>query len=455
MALFDRIRNWITKSYPFSMLVPLISWDWSDTPTTEQMIRDTYYSNPLVHAAVNFKANSAGKVNLKIFQNGKLVEDHPAAKLIQTPNAWMNQSDLWKQIILDLNLFGRSAWQKIRTNAGKPIGLWRLRPDWLVARVEGDQVVWDYHAPTGALVFQSEDLVVFRSYDPLNPLGSMSPLSVVYPLVKLDNALTKFQSQYIQSGGVPPIVLKVKGIIPQSRAEELRQRWSHNYGGIQNWTTPAVLDADADVQRIGFSLDELDFKALQEKIESRISAVFGVSPILLNLPTGLDRSTYSNYEQALKSFWIHVLIPQLEDLKDVLDNQLLSEFGVTSEWDWGEVVVLQQDYSDSLGVLLQACLNGVISFNEFRRYLDLEDLPEDERTVVQGQKSQTVMLGKRRALSEDTDEFVPMTLEEFYQRNQDLFLEPLQEFWEQELDKTKKELIRWLKDQRKQQNELR
>jgi len=442
MAIWDVFKSLFRKAQTISMVAPIFNWDIMESVPTEQMVQETYFENPIVHAAVNFKAYSASKVNLKLFRDGKLLEDHPAVRILQRPNPWMNQSDLWKQVIIDLALFGKSVWQKLRSNAGVTVGLWRLRPDWVTARVEGSEIVWDYNNPAGKQTFPSQDLVVLRQYDPLNQLGAFSPLKVVYPLAKMDNSLTQFQIQYLKSGGVPPLVLKVKGIMQPEQAEKLRHRWAQNYGGLNNWRMPAILDADADVERIGFDLDELDFQSLQDKIESRICAVFGVSPILLNLPGGLERSTYSNYEQALQSFWTNVLIPQLEDIKDVLDNQLFAEFGVESEWDFSQILVLQDDPRASLGILLQACLNGVVSVNEFRKYFDLEELPED-RFLEPGLKNVQPEESKAKGKAEYWE---PMTVDDFVRYSQDLLVEPLQTFWEKELAKMQKEVQSWLRN---------
>jgi len=448
---FNRVKQFAWSS----VLFPSNWGSWSfGTESSEKLVEEAYKKNPIVFAAVNFKANSASKVHLNVFRNGKLLEEEdPAVRLIQKPNPLMNEADLWRYIIVDLSLFGCSAWQKVRNQVNKPAQLWRLRPDWLQAVVTEDAIVWKYQTGSEVKTFPMEDVVYFHLYDPLYHLNALAPAKVVYPLVALDNAITNFQYQYLSSGGLPPIVLKLKGFIQPEQIQRLRERWSAQYGGMRNWSMPAVLDGDADIEKLGTSFEEFDFSDMDSKLESRICAVFGVSPILLNLPGGLERSTFSNYEQALRTFWTNVLIPQMEDILDVVQNQILSEFDATGEWDYSRIMVLQNDFQDMLDVLLKACQNGIITVNEFRQYLDMEGFEQDERLSPMlkqmdlESRSSANPEETKKASKSNSEPLKPSEeeLNAYIRKAQDLIAEPLEQFWQEELPKTERNFLQWAK----------
>jgi Phage-related protein len=220
---------------------------------------------------------------------------------------------------------------------------------------------------------------------------------------------------------------------------------------MRNWSMPAVLDGDADIEKLGTSFEEFDFSDMDSKLESRICAVFGVSPILLNLPGGLERSTFSNYEQALRTFWTNVLIPQMEDILDVIQNQILSEFDATGEWDYSRIMVLQNDFQGMLDVLLKACQNGIITVNEFRQYLDLEGFEQDERLSPMLKQmglesiSNTNPEETKKASKSNLEPLKPSEeeLNAYIRKAQDLIAEPLEQFWQEELPKTERNFLQW------------
>jgi phage portal protein BeeE len=102
----------------------------------------------------------------------------------------------------------------------------------------------------------------------------------------------------------------------------IRARIRAQYGGMSHWGDVMILDADAEYQRLGLSMQELGFEGLDARNEARICSVLKVPPILVGAKVGLDRSTFANYGEARKSFWEDTMVPLYLRFENQLNLQL-------------------------------------------------------------------------------------------------------------------------------------
>jgi phage portal protein BeeE len=82
-----------------------------------------------------------------------------------------------------------------------------------------------------------------------------------------------------------------------------------------------VLPSGAEIKFPNTNIVEA-FKSSPEEIEARICAALNVPPIVAGFKVGLDRSTYSNYEEARRSFYSETIDPLLTRLSGVLTKGL-------------------------------------------------------------------------------------------------------------------------------------
>ena len=81
---------------------------------------------------------------------------------------------------------------------------------------------------------------------------------------------------------------------------------------------------------------ELELDGIRRVPEERICSAMGLNPMVLGLGSGLERSTYSNFERAQQAAWEDGMIPLLRALSDVLTQMLLPVFPETQEGDYVE-----------------------------------------------------------------------------------------------------------------------
>ncbi len=174
---------------------------------------------------------------------------------------------------------------------------------------------------------------------------------------------------------MPPFVLTSSLSLTDDAVAEIRARWHQRYAGWRNWLEPAVLDKDARVQPISWSLSEMGFEGLDARSEARICQVLRVPPILVGAKVGLDRSTFANYSEARRSFWEDSLMPQYRRIRDELQVDLIDrEFGDEHrlDWDFSDVPALQEDRTARWQRATESLSAGGITVNDFRREVGLD-----------------------------------------------------------------------------------
>lgn len=265
----------------------------------EAMVRSGYRKNELIFACIAKTAKTASQVALRVYdkKTGKEIPDHPLRKLISAPNSEMAEYDFWSANVIYENLAGVAYWEKERSAAGRVVGLWPLRPDWISPVKSSTDFIshYVYEIPGTFMktVIPKEDVLAFKKFDPLNLYRGWPPVAVAARVGDVDNSSTDFIKLFWERGGVPAGILTTVQHLQDAQVATIRRRWEKRYGGFKNWLSPAVLDADAKYQKTGLTFSEMGFEVLDERNEARICMVLDVPPILVGAAVGLKRATYS------------------------------------------------------------------------------------------------------------------------------------------------------------------
>ncbi len=391
MGLIDSIKGLLARRGVKEAVTAIIpSWA-SGKPNYngikfEELLRYGWRQNELIHACISKTAHTAAQVELKVYsrKSGDEVIDHPLKQIIQKPNPQMTEYDFWAAIIINLKLAGKAYFEKERDRGGRVIALWPLRPDWVREIMQDRLTIKAYEyipggVDTGNTVpLAVNDVLVFRAYDPGGLYSTWPPVAVVARSGDIDNDITDMYKAILQEGGMPPGILTTKARLTKDDVERLRAQWKERYGGWRNWLEPAILDSEASYQKIAYTAEEMGMANLDARVEARICMALDVPPILVGAKIGLDRATYSNYEQARQAWWEDTLIPMYADLLDTVQNQLLPEYdsadNVDVRWDLSRVPALQPDRNAIWANALEALRAGAITVNEFRGIVGMDSI---------------------------------------------------------------------------------
>ena len=121
---------------------------------------------------------------------------------------------------------------------------------------------------------------------------------------------------------------------------EIRKRWREHYGGFDKWSV-GILDKGGKYQRVGLTFEEMGFKEIDYRSETRIMGPFGVAPILIAARVGLDTATYANVEAARQAYWEDTAIPEMIWHQTEWQNRF-NEGDTFVEFDLSRIAALQR-----------------------------------------------------------------------------------------------------------------
>lgn len=362
----------------------LINYGNAKSPETrlEPLIKNGWRRNELIFACVSKKANTASQIRLTVVgkKDETEIENHPLRMLIARPNPMMTETTFFASIIILQDFSGNAYFEKVRSRSGRTVELWPIRPDWMKAYIgqDGMQAGWVYQPPgLPPHYYEMEDILPFRTYDPLNEYFGYPPVAVASRIGDLDNATTDYVRMVFEKGGVPPGILTSTQPITEAIAERIRAIWREKYGGFANWDAPVVLGHDTKYQSTGLSFEQMGLEILDTRAEVRICMTLKVPPTLINSKIGLERAIESNVKEIQRNWWDNDLIPIYKQFADsIRDNLLTLEYpeGVKLKWDYSEVPALQEDRDKTRELFLRALSAGGVTRNQFNVAWDLPEL---------------------------------------------------------------------------------
>lgn len=323
----------------------------------EAYVREGFNLNSLIYSALAYKARSIISAPLRAY-GGKadhpelLLPDHPLAKLLARPNPFQSGPEFQQINAIYLNLSGNAFILFDRPKRGAfPTAMRSLRPD-RVRIIPGDGGIQGFvYVPEGKAIADGtpvlpEDMAHVKLPNPADPLEGwgfgLSPLSPVAYSADVDNDVTRFLKLFFERGTQLNTYLQFDVPMEPEQMAAARDRWQEIYGGWENWSKVAVLDQGGKAQRFGMTFEEMGFNAIDERNEARILGPFGVPPILIGSRLGLERSTYSNYQEARQAFWQDTFVPEIQLFEEEFRYYLSAE-GAFPAYDFSGVPALQKD----------------------------------------------------------------------------------------------------------------
>jgi len=305
------------------------------------------------------------------------------------PNEWYSGRTLQKAMLLDYMTEADCYALKVRNGSGRVMELWWL-PSFLVEPCgnENEYITHYRYNPNGVPIdLDPQDVIHIKDgMDPRNPKRGLNRLKALVREIYTDEEASQFSATVLSNMGVPGVIISPEstGIAANNRitdAEGVKQRYIETFGGDRRGE-PMVLTAPTKVQVLSWSPSDMQLTELRRLPEERLSAVFGIAAIVAGLGAGLDRSTYSNMEEARAAATEEFLVPTWSDWGADLRVQLLEEFAdwkqFVVDFDISEVRVLSEDQNALWERNLNALTKGGITRRVFKENVgeDADELDE-------------------------------------------------------------------------------
>lgn len=324
-------------------------------------------------------------------QQADPVEDHPVIQLMAQPDPMIMGSLFWGWVIQDYKLFGNTYLRKIRSSIRGTVTALQFLPQDMVRPVgNGVNPLTHYIYTTDGRSFDIpvSDIIHIRyGRDPSDIRLGRAPLTAVLREIATDNTASTTAYGLLANGAMPSLIVgpDAKETTVDMSMDDARQvkRQLHEdltgdgSGGI------VVMTGAYKMDRVSLTPSELALDSVRRVPEERICSALGINPMVLGLGSGLERSTYSNYERAQQAAWEDGMVPLLRTLADAITADLLPEYPETQQGDYVmydlETVRALADDMQAEAVRAEKLYKaGIIDRAEAKRIAGLEAVPEDE-----------------------------------------------------------------------------
>jgi HK97 family phage portal protein len=340
------------------------------------------------------------KVKNQINANEYEYVDHPVIDLLNNPDKSVTGSVFWSYIIQDYKLLGNAYVRKIRVN-GNVVRLQYLPADMMKPYTENknDISYWVYTVEGESYKLPVEDIIHFKYLrDPDNIFLGRSPITSVLREIATDNAASSTAFGLMKNNALPSIILGPDASdftvdISPDDARTVKKRLMQDFVG-DNAGGVAVMTGAYKLDRISWSPEEMVLDKIRKMPEERIVAAMGLNVMVLGLGSGLEHSTYSNYERAQQAAWEDGMIPLQNQIIEVLNNSLMYEFPQTKSnevlcFDYSNVKALADDVVTQSSRAERLYVSGVCTRAEAKRIAGLPVSPEDENVYFNSQYTAT------------------------------------------------------------------
>jgi HK97 family phage portal protein len=314
-----------------------------------QVSMDAFGIHGYTHAGVKRLSQDLSVLPLRLIKGygEKAIElmDHPVLDLLRQPSTDIDEFLFREQITIDITLSGNC--YILLLGGDKPVSMVRLHPEEVRIVTDPKQGLIGYeHNSSGSVVMYPPDRIIHgknagyqKGPQALYGTGAIQPLAR-----ELDADLNsqKLVSEATQKGR-PDVLLSPKedGDIWN---KEVRRQILDQYSGMQKAGGAMVLSGQVNVDLLQLSPRDMEFQASRTFARESISAVLGIPPSILGLPTAnyaLGRSQAVEYwsNQVKRGKRIALLFTRIARLW---------ESDLHFEHDYSEVEALQSVRNDKL-----------------------------------------------------------------------------------------------------------
>lgn len=395
------IRNWLASLFSGKSVVddaqegvgwsvfgsgqaakPDIGWDSLNDGDREALAGKV----SLVFDCISYAATSVTEPPMGVMQhqpggpNIEWVEEHPVHQLLQSPNPFYSRRLFLQFLVWRLLSTGEYFVWKWR-NRYEITELWPVPTSWVNVKTgKSNELISGYSIRQDRgerKPIQAQDMVRQWMPDPASTWKAFGPLHGLSRDVQTEERRQNLLGELLKNLNVPGLVISRPNEFTPKQKQGIRAALTGRLGEGGRGRH-LILGGGGNVDILN-PLKDLDTEGLMASTEPRICAAFGIPPILVGARIGIEHSTYSNYEQARKSFYRETMRPLWQGLADGLTKGLLTDEGAEGTlrigFDLSRVPELQKDLAGEADRAATLFQRGLATRNEAREIAGLPQVP--------------------------------------------------------------------------------
>lgn len=343
-----------------------------------------YRSQMWVYAIVNKRANALGRLPAKVYERAssgdrsEIDRAHPLRKLLDQPNPRQTGVALrtWCQSMADIH----GEWCLIKVRRGDRVEeLWPLHPTKYSVE-EGPRGALQVRRNSDRRVFRSEDVILFRRFNPESVLRGLSPLEPLRSTLANEYAARRATESFWRRGARPGFVLQHPAVLSDLARKRLKAQFDETAAGMDNTGGTLVLEEGMTPERLDLSMEEAQYIESRRLNREECCAALDMPPPAVHI---LDRATFSNITEQMRSLYRDVMAPPIGDYDATINAQLVTpDFGAELYQELLMDEVLRGAFEQRAESIQKLITSGVLTPNEGRRLENLPALPGGDDLLV-------------------------------------------------------------------------
>ncbi len=338
-----------------------------------------YASYVWLYKAVKYIADAVAPLELQVWNNKKVVDNHPLLDLYRNVNDTMTSADIWRQWTVDMLLAGESGQELVKGKSGKYVELWPRQPHTI--GIKADPAGIRYYRVASFVIddgkgdpykLPPEEMCFFKFYSPKDPWRGLSPISAARMSITIDKLAQSWSADFYVNGARFDYAIVAPEGTTKTERDQLKAAIKAQTKGQPS--EPIVLENGiVDIKTLSFPPKDMVWAEHRNMSRDEVAAIFGLPDIIM----GFGADSYDTEDKrrvAEKAAWTMTIKP----LIDFRDNRLteywrrLGVLGAKDEikTDLDEVMVLRADLDGKLAQMERLWAKGV-PFNKLDTLLEL------------------------------------------------------------------------------------
>lgn len=280
------------------------------------------YSRHLwVYTVITKLARAAARLPLPVYERDEMNrprrDDHPLARLLARPNPAMSGFDLWLWTSSTFDIYGDTFWLKQR-RGGEVVALYPLHPTAMTYDEQDGR--WSFDNGKRKIERIAErDLIIFRHFHPDSLTRGLSPLEPLRATLENEWSARVATSSFWRNGARPGTALVHPGNLSAEAAERVKAQYDAIAAGAGRTGGTVVLEEGMEPKPLTLTAEEAQYIETRKLNREEVCAAYDVPPPVVHI---LDRATFSNITEQMRSMYRDTMAPRLKAFESVIETSL-------------------------------------------------------------------------------------------------------------------------------------
>jgi len=334
-----------------------------------------------VYACVNERAGGAAGVPWQLFRKAaskdtkkEKIEEHALLDRMRRPNPAEGGSYFVMKTMAFRLIGGNCYVYKNKIGDMPPTELYSVRPDRMKV-LPGNQFepIRGYRYTVGGNSddYPFEQILHMKLFHPLDDWYGLSPIEVAAKEIDISSMGREWNMKLLQNDCRPPGGIVVEGTLDDEQRKNIEEKFEEKLQGYKNAGRPPVLEGGVKWEPWAITPKDMDWLNSDKMNARKICSIYNVPPEIIG---DSENKTYSNYQEARKALYLEAILPDLDFLRDELNNWLAPSFGddrLYLEYDKDSIEELREEQNAVYGRVEKAWW---MKINEKRAACGLDDV---------------------------------------------------------------------------------